>query len=263
MRGAGSSTAPLARRRDRRIFLPSTTTKAMHPLATLTMLRMLRARNLRIVISAITFLVSIFAARPSPAQSQDQAQRIDLTRDRLPNEETYRYPGGSSDSYNPDSPLPLPLSVQGFEISEIDVDHYVIGLKLTNRGAVPFQVPSSLNMREVEADGNRRRRTILFVLDLKDSSTNTSQLVPIQSADCSDSLPKSYVVLNPGQTVTILLPLQGHALWKLRSAQRPKIRLRITEWLLSDTAFFVAATSKPLFSSELTCSNGLASLTCH
>ncbi len=226
------------------------------------MLRMPHARNLiRTEWKAAIIVLALAGNCCLEARNASQVAVIDLTKNMQPEETTARYPGASSDSYKPD--WVLPLSIKHVQVTVVEANDYRVRIKVVNRGAAPFRMPSSVSARTIEANGNRRRRIMLFELEIRDASADKAQIVPIAVAECSDSIPESYFSLYPGQSVDILMPLSGNSLWKLQSVRDPRIRLRITESVLSDSAFFVEAMSAPLISTELICSDMPSGFECH
>lgn len=221
-----------------------------------------RARNpIRTDMRAVIILVTLLGSCSLTAGNSSRVPVIDLTRNIRPEETITRYPGASSDSYKPD--WFLPLSLEEVQLTTVDVNDYRVRVKVVNRGTASFRMPSSLNARAVDAKGNRGRRTMLFELDIRDVSADKSQTVAIAVAKCSDSIPESYVSLDPGQSVEVLMRLSANSLWKLQSIRDLKIRLRISESVLSNSAFFIEAMSAPLVSTELTCSNVSSGFKCH
>ncbi len=171
-----------------------------------------------------------------------------------------RFPGGSSDAYNPS--WVLPLSIPKVELTVLAGSEYRIRLELENRSRAVFKVPTSLNAVSVQKDGNRGRRTMLFVLILHDSRTGESQDFPIGVTDSSDDVPGSYFSLDPEQSVALVLGVPLRVQSTLQSGKVFKVRLRVTESLLRDSEFFIERESQPLISPEMKCTATGTGFTC-
>jgi hypothetical protein len=206
----------------------------------------LKVRRIRRITCAL--LVTFSLVGPTGADTF----KLNLTTPRTAAEQTSRYPGASVGSYPAPKRYSLPLSIVGTVIREdTDPAYALIDLTVTNSGAHVFELPTSLDARRVEADGNRGRRVFQFEVETGSEHAQQDNVV-IQTTDASSSIPSSYMELQPRDQVTITMRLRKTNLG-LKAATEQTLFMSIVEATLDDSAFVVSSSSEPIVSPPLNC----------
>lgn len=183
----------------------------------------------------------------------EQRQRhhaLDLTLPAPP-QLSVRVPGGSTDLAV--AALPLQANMKSFRRrggSSPAVFEATLTLRNTSREK--FELPTGRDDSLVLKDGNKARRTFLFLVrQLAVNSKQPSSPTVVVSTAGSSSIPSSILILNPGEEVDVLLAINiGELRFSLHSDESPKLQLGCAEWKYSDHRYFIEAMTERLWAPE-------------
>lgn len=151
-------------------------------------------------------------------------------------------------TFPPKYELPLTARIQAVRPSTLDFNEtFAIELVLRNTGIAPFHMPQSRDPWKVHLQGQKGRRTFLFLLRFSPPDREEVTVV-IASTQSAETVPDSQVRLGPGESVIVLLPGD---LSQIREQLAPEVRqleFRVIckEWKLADDRYFIQATSNEL-----------------
>jgi len=191
-----------------------------------------------------------------PALSQS-APVIDLTKEVLASERGQPgipglAGGGGGTSVKGPSRYRLPLAVQVLQNSVNEKGEVVVAVLVRNTGSSAFDLPVSRNITEIQKAGNSSQRMFFF-----DVQTVTAGAVREGAGGGvtagSTSISASFVRLDPGSSLEVLLPTSQSLLRNAFTDGVSTVRIRVVcnEWKLEDTSYFLQATSEEVVSTNM------------
>ncbi len=222
------------------------------------------ARSVIISINALWLAAANIAVISASGRLTGQASQtipvLDLTAEVPPDEQGYYHGipgssgGGATGGWRPGPgdtvPYRLPLTLEILRATPNKDGNFVFEILLRNTDSVPFDLPSSRNITAVEKPGNRSRRVFFFQLQPHDGSKPGIVALGSASTAGSASLPGSFVRLDPGKSLKILLLASSELISRSFSQQSEKLAVKVicNEWRLDDNRFFLSGLSAELAS---------------
>jgi hypothetical protein len=152
----------------------------------------------------------------------------------------------------PDDTVPyrLPLGIEVLRATPNKDGNFVFEVLLRNTGNVSFELPSSRDLTAVEKPGNRSRRVFFLQLQAVGASTHEGEALGSAATGGSTSLPGSFIALDPGKSLRVLLLASSASIKQSLATESGKMGVRATcqEWKLDDNRFFLSGISAELAS---------------
>lgn len=147
----------------------------------------------------------------------------------------------------------LPLAVELRSISPQAVkplDKFAVELTLRNTGDAVFRLPASRNSVKVLKQGNTGRRSFLFSLILEDPNTGKQTSSVSASTDGSDTVPASWLRVEPSQVVRVLFTADLYPIdtWVIAGLKQVRVRAQVSEWKYEDKRYFIETEAEPVVS---------------
>jgi len=144
----------------------------------------------------------------------------------------------------------LPLTAEIVGVSANKDGNFVIEVSLRNTDSAPFDLPSSSKLTTIEKPGNKSRRVFFF--QLQPLGGRKASIVALGSAATAGStnLPESFVRLDPGNSLKILLLASSDLISRSFGPQSEELAVKVicNEWRLDDNRFFLNGISDELTS---------------
>jgi hypothetical protein len=171
---------------------------------------------------------------------------LDLTKPALSNATASSIPGSSSAVASRRFQLPLkPL----LDTAHMNKNTRMLKMKvlLTNIGDKDFAFPVSRYANTAQNNDNSDRRVFIFEVRTRGNGTSSDQV--IATTYSSASIPKSFVVLHPGDTlqITLTAKLDNGAI----ARKNQEIQAVCLEWLIEHNRYFLSAESSELVSNPV------------
>lgn len=159
-------------------------------------------------------------------------------------------------------PYTLPLTVT---LVSIEPRHFwahgklSVEMDLQNTGSSAFDFPASLKRATVLKQGNEGRRTFLYWLVLEDAQHGRKLKFGIGSSDGSKSVPGSFLRLEPGRRVRVLLQggldstdqQQTLSKWIEEGVNQVRVAAQVYEWKYEDARYFIENEAEPVLSGNV------------
>jgi hypothetical protein len=148
----------------------------------------------------------------------------------------------------------LPLAADILRASANPDGNFVVEVLLRNTDSVPFDLPSSRNLTAVEKSGNRSRRVFFFRLQPVGGSAREGEALGFAATGGSTSIPGSFISLDPGKSLRVLLLASSASIRRSFSRESEKVGVKVTcqEWKLDNNRFFLSGISTELASANTT-----------
>ena len=126
----------------------------------------------------------------------------------------------------------------------------VVELILRNTGNVPFYLPVSRNSVDAHKDGNKGRRTFLFLLRLVPAGPRPLDEEVIASTVSAERVSDSWLLLQPQQSIRVLLPVDLIRVRQSAAAGLKEVGIRVVceEWRLEDDRYYIKSQSEEVVS---------------
>ena len=230
------------------------------PLVNKTARSMIVAINLLWLMAASTAVISAYGRLTG--QSSQSIPTLDLTAEAPPDEQGFYHGipgssgGGATGGWRPGPgdtvPYRLPLSLEILRATPNKDGNFVFEILVRNIDKAAFDLPSSPNLTTIEKPGNKSRRVFFF--QLQPLSGSKPGIVALGSAATagSTSLPGSFVRLDPGKSLKILLLASSNLISGSFRQQPEKLAVKVicNEWRLDDNRFFLSGISAELASAN-------------
>src|SRR5713226_7061665 len=160
---------------------------------------------------SVLSLIAALSSGRSPASQQDSqtTTTLDLTA-RIPADQQGATAPGAQGGSVATPHYQFPLETRILRASADEEGNFVIEVLLHNKGSVAFDLPFSRDIGKVEEAGNRSRRIFFFLVRAKKERQREPKTIDGRATGGSTSLPGSYLHLNPGQSVRVLLPASAN-----------------------------------------------------
>ncbi|HEV2247610.1 MAG TPA: hypothetical protein VGW37_13225 [Terriglobia bacterium] len=155
--------------------------------------------------------------------------------------------------------LPLAVTLASIEPRQFGpLDRLSVEVDLANTGSTPFYLPASLKHATVLRQGNDGRRTFLFSLVLEDTKHGSKLSFGVGSSDGSKAVPGSFLRLEPGQAVRVLLhggldsvdQQQTFSKWIEEGVKEVRLSAEVSEWKYEDARYFIENEAQPVLSAN-------------
>jgi hypothetical protein len=200
------------------------------------------------------------------AQTRDSGTlMLDLTQPVPREEQLTGFPGASVGGIGGVGRIPpyytLPLAVDLRSISAQAIkgrEKFHVEVLLKNTSNSSLFLPASQLHASILKQGNRGRRTMLFSLVLEDSQEGRNLSFIVGLSDGSETVPGSFLRLEPGQTVRVLLASGLNSVdeqdtlsqWVKDGVKEVKVRAQVKEWTYEDRRYFIENRSAPVTSNN-------------
>jgi hypothetical protein len=113
-------------------------------------------------------------------------------------------------------------------------------------------LPASQNHVTVLKQGNKGRRTFLFFLNFEDPDTGRQDSHVMASSAGSDSVPSSWLRVEPGQKVRVLFKPDLYTVedWLRPERKQVRVRAKVSEWKYEDKRYFIETEAEPVLSNN-------------
>lgn len=209
------------------------------------------------------FLLPLLLTVVASAGASDQTNLVlDLTHPPPAEQEVTGFPGSSvegSSAKPPERGYPVHLAVQLKSISPqtVTIGKTVqVEVMLHCTGESSILLPASQNAAAVLREGNRGRRTMLFILVLQDVQHGRRLSFVVGSSAGAETVRGSLLDLKPGQAVRVLLAgglnstdqQQTLSRWIESGVKHVNARAEVSEWTYEDKRYFIEKRSEPVLS---------------
>ncbi len=214
----------------------------------------LQARLTRVRAVLATSAVMAFALSATPGQIPEVPPTLDLTAKAPTSEQGIgRLPGaagggGGSPTGTRGTPrYRLPLEIRILRSAITETGDFIIEVQLRNTGDIAFDLPASRDLTRVQRPGNKSQREFFFWVR---PALNDQHEVVLGGAATggSTSVPGSYIRLEPGVPLGVLLPAAGNLITRSipKGAKQAEIRVVCGEWTLADDRYFIQSEADEL-----------------
>jgi hypothetical protein len=211
-----------------------------------------------IALSFPVLAAAILAVQSSPHQNPEGIPVLDLVTEAQPAEAGYFHGipgssgGGASGGWKPGPDdtvqYSLPLTIRITRATTNTEGNFVFEVLLQNTGTVPFDLPGSSKLTTVEKPGNKSR--CLFFFQLQPLNGSKPLILALGSATTagSASVPGSFIRIDPGKSVKVLLLGSSSAIKRSFDKESKKLAVKAicNEWRLDDNRFFLRGISNDL-----------------
>jgi hypothetical protein len=227
-------------------------------------LTLLATKRIIIQMILVWMAVGIVAGIPLSGSLLGQASQtvpvLDLTAEVSPDEQGYYHGipgssgGGATGGWRPGPGdtvrYQLPLSMEIVGASTNKDGNFVFEVLLRNTANAPFDLPSSLKLTTIEKPVNKSRRIFFFQLEPLGGSKPRIMALGLATTAGSTSIGGSFVRLDPGKSLRILLLAPSDSIRRSFSEGSQKLALNVicNEWVLDDNRFFLSGLSAELAS---------------
>jgi len=177
---------------------------------------------------------------------------IDLTTPPPANQQGRGVPGATGGG-TPATPLapatyPLHLRLTILRVAISERSDFVLEASVQNIGHSPFGLPVSRNITQIEEPTNTGRRVFFFRFLSLPSGGGQPETVGWVATAAAQGLPNSAVLLEPGQSVRVLLRAEADRVRKALPTGTNQLKVRVVcgEWTLQDGRFFLQAEAHEL-----------------
>jgi hypothetical protein len=195
-----------------------------------------------------------------PGQAAETVPVLDLTAEVSPDEQGYyrgipgSSGGGATGGWRPGPGdtvhYQLPLAVEILGASANEDGNFVFEVSLRNTDNAPFDLPSSPKLTTIEKPVNKSRRIFFFELEPLGGSKPSVMALGLAATAGSTSIRGSFVRLDPGKSLRILLLAPSDLIRRSFSEESQKLTVKVicNEWMLDDNRFFLSGVSAELAS---------------
>jgi hypothetical protein len=196
--------------------------------------------------------VTLAPCNPSFAQTEPKHPSIDLTTPPPSNQQGRGVPGatggGTPDTWLGPATYPLRLRLTILHVTVSKTSNFVLDASVQNVGHTSFNLPVSQNITQIEAPANKDRRVFFFRILSLPPGGGRPETVGWAATATAQGLPNSAVLLEPGQSVRVLLRAEADRVRKALPAGTNQLKVRVVcgEWTLQDGRFFLQAEAHEL-----------------
>ena len=220
----------------------------------------IHSTDLKRCFAASILLLAVLgsSALVSPEAAEDNSV-LDLTAQPTYLKPWLRMPGSSIGGgprgiYPPPYKVPLQVRIRAVRPSRISpADKFTVELLLHNIGEKPFYLPKFRDPWEVHVEGNKGRRSFLFLAKFFVPGKWEKEPTVVASTVAAETVPDSLLRLEPGQSVLVLLPGDLTPVADRLSPKLREISLQVVckEWTLEDGRYYIKTRSHDLESENV------------
>jgi hypothetical protein len=221
------------------------------------------------ILSILCAMVSALALTAPSAWDQTATKLkfpvLDLTASPQPEEQGLlaipgAAPGGitgqttTRDRYH----FKLPIELEILDISPGEGENFAVTVLLRNVGANAFDLPSSRNITKIEKPGNTLQRVFFIRVEpvpIPELARGENPIREVGAAATggSTSVSGSFMRMDPGSAIQVILPVTGALLKHALERAKGKIEVRVVcnEWQLDDNRYFLNASSEEAVSKNV------------